>query len=158
MQDLIHLGLENSQGWRWHSFSGKPVSLLGCPHGVKVPYIQSEILVLTYVHCLLSLHYSPLWRAWRSHLNDLLIGIGKLLLGPLQIHLFSRLNMSSSLTLLIGRVLQPPECLGGPPLNCLQFINVAIFFIHEHAKSVLPSWEKRRANSVNISEWGRRGS
>lgn len=45
MQDLIHLGLENSQGWRWHSLSVKPVSLLECPHDVEVPYIRSETLL-----------------------------------------------------------------------------------------------------------------
>lgn len=91
----------------------------------------------------------PVWRAWHSHLNVLLIGIGKLLLGPLQIQFFSRLNVSNSLGLLVGGVLQPAERHGGAPLNCLRFIT--FLSIRECTKSVLSFWKQRRANSISIS-------
>lgn len=49
-QELIHLALEVSQDGT--AFLG---NLFDCPHGMEVPYIQSESLVSTYSHCLLSL-------------------------------------------------------------------------------------------------------
>lgn len=42
IQELIHLTLEISQDGT--AFLG---NLFDCPHGVEVPYIQSESLVLT---------------------------------------------------------------------------------------------------------------
>ena len=92
-------------------------------------------LVSAFGHCLFLCH-SPVWRAWRSRLSDLLIDIGSWLLGLPQTYLFFRLNMPSSLTLLVGCVLQPPEYLGGPPLNCLSSLLTWLFFIYEHVKSV----------------------
>lgn len=142
MQELIHLVLEISQVWRWHSLSGRPVWLAS--------WCKSSLYPVWYwptVFCPFAAW--PLWKAWHSHLNLLLIGTGKLLLGPLQIQLLFRLNVSNFLGLLIGGVLQPPGHHGGAPLNCLQF--VAFFSIYEHAKSVLSFWKKRRANSINIS-------
>lgn len=46
-QGLIQSGLENFQGWSWHSLSGQPAPLPACPHRENSsPYIQPEPLVL----------------------------------------------------------------------------------------------------------------
>ena len=55
-----------------------PVPLLDFPQGKKgFHFIVSEPLVSTYTHCFLSSHHEPLWRAWHSLLENLLVGMGK---------------------------------------------------------------------------------
>lgn len=77
--------LENLQGWKLHSLTG---SLFYCSHGVKAfHYVPYDIFLFV---CFSPSSFAlPLWRAWLCLLNDLLLGIGWLLLRSTQNLLFS---------------------------------------------------------------------
>lgn len=53
-----------------------------CSTPLLLSYALCSSLVMVYAHCFPSSHCAPLWRAWLHLPRDLLVRIGKLLLGP----------------------------------------------------------------------------
>lgn len=132
--------------------------LLGCPHREKkclvtasmnLSFFQLMLIVccpptmLSEVRCTEGIEYlGTLGQACLYLLVNLLIGTGRLLLGPFKTFFSPGWISPSPLVSAHSASAAAPNRLGGPPLNLLQFINIFPVLWGPDLNNVLQEWSR----------------
>lgn len=148
-QGLIGVVVQNLWEGRLHNSFEQPLPLFDCPRGGSFPLHLVWTSVLAYVLCLLSSCHAPLRGAWFHLLGTLFIltwraGFSSLYSPSYPKPCLLPAKQAHSPSLALRGKCSTADCLGGPLLKSLHFINVFLILQGPELNTAYQMWSNSK--------------